>query len=107
MYDFKTTNDSFIETAAELKSLGVKNYKFFLYLEDEELQGVDPYDPNLSDEMKLRIQNEVMNNYWYYIREVARLPESGGYARYKLNRLNLALSFCMDLNMNLFIEAPK
>lgn len=107
MYDFLTKNESFIEVAAELKSKGIKNYKFFLYLEDEGLQGVDPYDENLSIEMQLRIKNEVMNNYWYFLREVLVLPEAGGFVHFQLSKLNLALSYCSELDLNTFIEAPR
>lgn len=107
IYDFQTDNESFIEMAYELKQEGVKNWKFFLLLLDEDLVGVDPYDPNLSDAMKFKIQKEVMNNYWYFIRTIVKIPEPGGYTRYKLNKLNLAVSFCMELNLNSFIEGPK
>ena len=107
IFDFQTKNESFIELAFELKNEGIRNWKFFLLLLDEELVGVDPYDPNLSESMKLKIQREIMNNYWYYIREVVRIPEPGGWTYYKLNKLNLAISFCMELNLNEFIEGPK
>lgn len=107
MYDYKTQNESFVELAYTLKEEGVKNNSFFLLLLDEGLQGVDPYDPNLSDEMKIRIFNECVNNFWYFIREVVRIPEPGGYTKYLLNKLNLAVSFCMELNLNIFVEGPK
>lgn len=107
IFDYATKNESFIELAYELKKEGIKNNNFFLCLFDEELVGVDPYDPTLSDTMKLKIQNECMNNYWYFIREVVKIPEAGGFTFYKLNKLNLATSFCMDLNLNTFTEGPK
>lgn len=107
IYDFSTKNESFIELAYELKEEGVSNYNFFLCLFDEELVGVDPYDPNLSESMQLKILNECINNYWYFIREIVKVPEPGGFTYYKLNKLNLATSFCMDLNLNSFIEGPR
>lgn len=107
IYDYTTKNDSFIELAYQLKEEGIKNWNFFLVLFDEELVGVDPYDENLSMAMKLKIQREVINNYWYFIREVIKIPEAGGFTFYKLNKLNLATSFCMDLNLNEFIEGPR
>ena len=36
-----------------------------------------------------------------------RIPEPGGWTYYKLNKLNLAISFCMELNLNEFIEGPR
>lgn len=107
IYDYSTKNESFIELAYELKKEGVKNNNFFLCLFDEELAGIDPYDPKLSDTMKLKVQNECMNNYWYFIREIVKIPEAGGFTFYKLNKLNLATSFCMDLNLNTFTEGPR
>ena len=44
-----------------LRERGVKNNKFMLTLYDPSLVGVDPYDPNLSDAMKFKIQKEVIN----------------------------------------------
>ena len=64
IYDVNTSNQSFIEMWKLLKDKGVKNNKFFLILYDPGLSGVDPYDPNLSDEMKLRILAEVQKNFW-------------------------------------------
>lgn len=107
IFDYATKNESFIELAYELKKEGIRNNNFFLCLFDEELVGVDPYDPNLSDTMKLKVQNECMNNYWYFIREIVKIPEAGGFTFYKLNKLNLATSFCMDLNLNTFTEGPR
>ena len=48
IYDFKTKNKSFIEVHLQLKLLGVKNNAFHLLLLNPALQGVDPYDENLT-----------------------------------------------------------
>ena len=37
IFDFNTKNESFIEMAYELKNEGIKNWKFFLLLLDEDL----------------------------------------------------------------------
>lgn len=72
--DLGTTNTSFIQTHQELKSLGIKNNAFMLRLNDISLAGVDPHDPTLDDNTKDRIQLECIRNFWYYVREVARVP---------------------------------
>lgn len=72
--DLGTTNTSFIQTHQELKALGVKNNAFMLKIIDRDLVGVNPYDPNLDDRMKYKIQIECIRNFWYYVREVARVP---------------------------------
>ena len=49
--DFQTKNKSFIEMAALLKAMGVKNHTFLLALHDRTLVGVDPFDyANLTHE---------------------------------------------------------
>lgn len=63
-YQDSTTNQSFMKMHYFLKAKGIKNNKFFLIIYDAGLMGVDPRDPNLSTEMKLRIMRECMVNYW-------------------------------------------
>jgi len=107
IYDVNTSNQSFIEMWKLLKDKGVKNNKFFLILYDPGLSGVDPYDPNLSDEMKLRILAEVQKNFWYYLREVVHIIEPGGFAKYGLHIANLAQNFCMLNNINVVELLPR
>ena len=102
-----TKNKSFLDMHNYLKSLGIKNNAFMLVLIDPDLDGIDPYDPNLNVLYKQKILRECMCNYWYFIREVVRIPGSGGNAPYKLHRGNLALNFCMSLNLNVFFELPR
>jgi len=107
IYDTMTSNLSFLQMSKTLKDEGIKNNKFFLVLYDEDLQGVNPYDPNLSLEYKMKIQKEVMVNFWYYIREVVRIPTTAGYSRYELNKGNLATAFLMLLNINVIECLPR
>lgn len=108
IYDFQTTNDSFIKLAKQLKDEGVKNYKFFLVLYDHNLQGVDPYDEdNLSLEMKSRIKKEIRINPWYFLREVVVIPEAGGKIRFQAHRGNLAQSFCLFNNIDVIECLPR
>ena len=107
----ETTNQSFIDMHHYLKSQGIQNNDFFLCLFDAGLAGVDPRDPNLSQSMKARIMNECRRNYWYFLREVVRIPDQGGTVgsgkRYKLHRGNLAMNFLFVLNFNQFVEMPR
>ena len=106
-YDYKTKNTSFIKVAGELKAQGVKNYMFHLEVKDPTLIGVDPYDPNLSIEMKTRIYREVKINFWYFIRECIRIPVPGKNVMYDLHRGNLAMSFCMLYNLDTILMLPR
>lgn len=108
IYDILTPNESFIEMHTQLKSMGIKNNKFFLILYDETLQGVDPCDEkNLTEDQKIRIQIEVQRNFWYYIREVIRIKESGGFCHYGLHLGNLAQNYCMLNDINVIELLPR
>lgn len=110
-YQMETTNQSFIDMHYFLKQKGIKNNAFFLILYDRGLAGVDPRDPSLDKAMKTRIFRECCCNYWYFLREVVRIPVQGGTVgsgvRYKLHRGNLAMNFLFVLNYNMFVELPR
>lgn len=110
-YQMETSNKSFLDMHFFLKSKGIKNNKFFLVLYDSDLAGVDPRDPRLSLMMKQKVLREVSINFWYFIREVVRIPDQGGTVgggkRYQLHRGNLALNFGFILNWNMFLELPR
>jgi len=106
-YQMDTTNTSFLELHKVFEFQNkIKNNKFFLAVKDPTLIGVDPYDPNLNLETKQRIIKECVNNYWYYLREIVRIPDIGGDkgTQFKLHRGNLAINFCMMNNFNTMAE---
>ena len=110
-YDYNTDNQSFLKMHYFLKAKGIKNNAFFLLIYDTGLIGVNPYDPTLTRQMKLRILKECVNNYWWYLRCVVRIPEEGGAAgsgkRYQLSRANLAMSYMFVYNINQFVCMPR
>ena len=109
VYQMSTNNKSFLEMHYFLKSQGIKNNRFMLVLFDPDLAGVDPHDPNLSLMMKQKVLREVSINYWYFLREVVRVPSTGdpGGVKFRLNRGNLALNYCLLYNLNVFLEMPR
>lgn len=93
-----------------LKSIGIKNNKFMLALLDPDLAAIDPHDPNLNQYYKGKVLAECMANFWYFIREVCRVPDQGGSGTgipFRLHRGNMALFFCSIYNMNVFHELPR
>ena len=108
---YNTKNQSFIDMYHWLRFKGVKNCEFFLALYDTDLMNIDPRDPNLSLFYKRKVLAECMRNFWYFLREVVRIPveggEVGGGAMYKLTRANLALNYGFILNWNMFLEQPR
>lgn len=88
-YDFGTKNKSFLLTAAELKSLGVKNYYFMLEVKNPRtgVQDMDPYTPNPNVFQIETMMREARQNIWYYCREIVRMPIQGGMTvPYELHR---------------------
>lgn len=110
-YDWETKNISFLQVAQDLQRLGIKNNMFFLRLYDKGLQGIDPHGPvaALSDEIVYRMITECQRNPWYYLREVARIPDQGNSKGipYKLNRANLAASWCFINNIDHYLTIPR
>ena len=110
-YQMETTNRSFLNMHYYLKDIGIRQNKFMLVLFDRDLAAVDPHDKMLSLQAKAKITREVILNYWYFIRECVRIPDSGGTVgggkKYELNRGNMALSFCMLFNINTMLEMPR
>lgn len=110
-YDYNTNNKSFLDIHNFLKDTGVQNNSFFLVILDPTLIGVDPRDPRLNRVMKQKIFAECLRNYWYFIREVVRVPDSGGTVAggipYRLHRGNLAMNYCLIYNYNIFMELPR
>ena len=108
-YHMSTTNKSFLEMHYFLKDKGIKNNKFMLVLYDPDLASVDPYDKRLNTFMKQKILRECMVNPWYFFRYVVRVPDSGVAtgSKFQLSRGNLALLFCLMLNLNIFLEMPR
>lgn len=107
IYDYTTKNTSFLKMAKKLKDSGVKNWNFMLVLYDPKLKGIDPYEKDLSLEMKARIQKEVMINFWYYIREVVRINSTAQPVRYELHLGNMALHYCQLMNLDSILCLPR
>lgn len=88
-----TKNKSWLKMAEVYKAMGVKNHYFHLALFQPELADVDPHSPNLTLAQMVMIRRECEFNFWYYAREVARIPMDGSSepGPVKANRGNLAL----------------
>lgn len=109
-YQKSTTNESFLKVHYYLKETGVENNKFMLALLDPDLAGIDPFDRRLNDLYKQKVVRECLHNFWYFLREVVRIPSSGAMGsgtKYELTRGNLALNYCMAINLNIFLELPR
>lgn len=110
-YESNSPNKSFMKMHYFLKTKGIKNNKFFLLIYDAGLIGVNPRDPNLPVQMKMRILRECCTNYWYFIRNVLVIKEEGGAAGagtpYQLHRANLAMNYLFVYNVSQYVEMPR
>ena len=107
---FNTQNKSFLDMHEYLKMRGIKNNAFMLLLYDPDLANINPRDPNLPFIWQQRVLRECMLNYWYFIREIVRIPDQGGSmsgVMYKLHRGNLAYNFLSLLNINIYEILPR
>lgn len=108
IYDFNTTNKSFLNVQKQLEINGVKNNAFHLILLNPLLQGVDPYDENLTLEQVMMIIQECKLNLWYYLREVVRIEEDGGnIVHFRMDRGTLASTYCFFNNINHYLMKPR
>lgn len=108
IYDYQTKNVSFLKVQKQLEMLGVRNNEFFLLLLNPRLQGVDPHDPNISPELALMVIEECQLNFFYYLREVVRIPQQGaGVVPFELDRATLAAAYCFINDINHYLIKPR
>lgn len=91
--DYKTSNQSFVRLAALYRDMGVENHTFLLALHNPALQGINPHSPELTLDQIALITIECKENFWYYVREVARIPGLAGSDPivFRASRGNIAL----------------
>ena len=112
-YQWNTKNKSFIDLHKDLKTLGIKNNKFFLALYDTVLDGVDPFIPNLPLELQARVIREVIRNPWYFLREICRIPMDGkpivpgGGSPFLIDRNSLATWYLFLNGIDTYASKPR
>lgn len=106
---WNTKNKSFLNLVALLEHMDIENRYFFLALHDRDLEYVDPYDPELTDEIKLKILRECLINPWYFFREVLKILPPGGLTpiHFRANRFNISLIWCFFTHVTTLGLAPR
>lgn len=107
--DYNTKNETFKRLAALYHRMGIKNAGFLLALLQPDLQGVDPFDPNLTVEQMTMIAVECRYNPWYFFREVVRIPPVSGPipGPFKANRGNIALIWSFFCSIDIALIQPR
>lgn len=107
--DFETKNVSFLQYVKTLKAMNISNHAWPLALHNPALQGVDPHSPDLDTATMTAIGVECKVNYWYYLREVCKVPvpsiSTGG--PYLANRGNMALAWSFFNNIDYVAIMPR
>lgn len=102
-FDLETTNTSFLRSAELFRMMGIKNYYFHLQLNNPMLKGINPFDPDLPEELQFMVMNECNNNIWYIIREVIKIDGR----RFIGNRAVLSFIWCCLNHLNTLILLPR
>ena len=107
--DTKTKNVSWLRIAGLYKRMGIKNHAFMLALHDSTLQGIDPFDPELTQDQKLRIARECKVNPWYWFREVMTVPAKASNKRiqFRANRANIATLWLAFNHITGYLIQPR
>ena len=106
--DYTTQNKSFKKIAKMYEKMGIANHSFMLTLYDKDLIGVDPFSETLPVELKAKIAIECKRNYWYYIREIVRVPANGvDGVPFLANRANIAASWMFLNSTHLYLVVPR
>ena len=74
-YDFAPPNKSFLQTAFELKQLGIKNYYFPLIVNNPRVLSIDPFKPNITRQEMEALLYELKSNIWFYTRTVVKIKK--------------------------------
>lgn len=99
--DWSTSNQSALRVATSLKRMGIANHAFMLALYDQDLIGVDPFDPDLPIEYQAKVTIEFGRNLWYALRECIKIPPVAGVddVPFRFHRANLALAWTFLNNL--------
>lgn len=114
-YDTGTSNKSFLQVAKDLKTAGVKNWYFMLEIKDPYLVNVNPFavdkdgKSTCTKDQVDRITAECIHNFWYYLREISRIPTAGidGGIPYIANRGNIAQAWCLLHGIDSWLCLPR
>lgn len=104
-----TKNKSFVNYAAILKKLGVKNYLWPLSVLNPALVGVDPHDPRLKLAEMGWIKNECEDNPWYFLRECLIVPAPSGIGGdpFRANRANMSMIWSFLNHIDYMLIQPR
>ena len=107
-YDFDPNNNqSFVQTAAELKSLGIKNYYFMLEIKNIDVLKINPFNPKITKDEIILCMNEAKQNFWYFCRCLVRILTDAGPKHFELHRGLCAALWCFTKRFEWCLCEPR
>ena len=107
-YDFSAGgNESFLLTAKELKTLGVKNYYFMLKIDNPRVADIDPFKKDITRQEVDALMHEYKNNMWSFMRSSVRLRTDKGIVPYTLHRGIAAMAWCFEHHYDNCLCEPR
>lgn len=106
-YDFKCKNDTFLLTAKELQTLGIKNYYFMLRIENPRVADIDPFKPNITEQEINALMQEYKRNLWFFARTAVRMRTDKGVVPYGLHRGLAAALWCFERHQDFCLNEPR
>ena len=85
------SNVYFEKLQRALSRMNIKNNSFFLNTINPDIENIDLFSEDLTDEQKTLIDTECSENIWFFLREAVRFPNG---SQYKMNLSNLASTYC-------------
>lgn len=107
--DTTCPNKSFLKYAQLLKQMGVKNHLWPLVLIHRDLKGLDPFDPNLDQELQMMFLKEFKINPWAFFRMAARATGSTyeNPIYFEANRSNMAVYWLYFNHITTCLVQPR
>lgn len=106
-YDFGCKNESFLITAKELQTLGIKNYYFMLRIDNPRVADIDPFKPDITAQEITALMQEYRNNMWFFCRTAVRMRTDQGVVPYGLHRGLAAALWCFERHQDFCLNEPR
>lgn len=106
-YDFGCKNESFLLTAKELKTLGIKNYYFMLRIDNPRVADIDPFKKNITSQEVSALMKEFHGNMWAFARTAVRLRTQSGIVPLCLHRGLAAAYWCFEHHFDFCLCEPR
>lgn len=106
-YDFGCQNESFLLTAKELKTLGIKNYYFMLRIDNPRVADIDPFKPNITPQEIELLMQEFRSNLWSFARMAVRMRTGIGIVPLSLHRGLAAAFWCFERSQDFCLCEPR